>query len=173
MPTTLSQGIYSFLNSLDEQNSKQLYIQQYTAHIEEVYQKAVETVFKQASYLVLQHTNAVYLLQKEEQTQFLIYSDDSGIRASLDARQGFLKIALYKQGINFDTFKIFPSKRTIKERHPFKEKISCFPKKEARTLTESEIKNIEDFVSLIEDKKVREALKQALISDLITQHPKK
>ena len=84
-----------------------------------------------------------------------------------------MKIALYKQGINFDTFKIFPSKRTIRERHPFKEKISCFPKKEARTLTESEIKNIEDFVSLIEDKKVREALKQALISDLKTQHPKK
>ena len=42
-----------------------------------------------------------------------------------------------------------------------------------RTLTESEIKNIEDFVSLIEDKKVREALKQALISDLKTQHLKK
>ena len=170
MTLSLSQGVYSvfeqMLGSADEIR-KQIR----AAQVEEAYQQAVQDVFKNAAPLVLKHTNAVYCFEEKGVRQFVVYADDSSIRSSLDARQGLLEIALFKKGIHFSQFKALASQKSIKKRHPFEKYTACPRKPALSDLTDEELHSVEEFVSSVEDEGVREALKQAVISDLRTKTP--
>ena len=90
-------------------------------------------VFKDAAPLVLEHTNAVYVLSGEqgsdvrrfdrpasetrgravEGTVLVVYADDSMVRSELDNRQELLKMKFNEQGENVELFKI----RSLHPRH--------------------------------------------------------
>lgn len=168
MAVSLSQGIYSAFEELygsPAEARKQLR----AAEVENLYQTAVEEVFKKAAALVLKHTNAVYAFEENGIKKFVVYSDDSSIRSSLDARQELLKISLFKQGLQFSYFKVLPAQKSIKTRHPFENARISPQKPVLRELSEQELAEIEEFVAPIEDEKVREAFKKAVISDLKTR----
>ena len=66
-------------------------------------------------------------------------------------------------------FKVLPAQRSIKNRHPFENAVVARPKARLRELTAEELAEVDKFVSSVEDKGVREALRQAVISDLRAQ----
>ena len=167
-PVSLSQEMYSVFEQLTG-SAEQARIQMRAVQVEDAYQTAVQNVFGRAAALVLKRTNAVYCFEEKGVTQFVVYSDDSGVRSSLDARQGLLKIDLFKQGIDFMQFKVLPAQRSIKNRHPFENAVVARPKARLRELTAEELAEVDKFVSSVEDKGVREALRQAVISDLRAQ----
>lgn len=168
MSLKLSQGLYPALEEILG-SAEEARRQVRAAQVEDAYQTAVVDVFKKAAPLVLKHTNAVYCFEEKGVMQFVIYTDDSSIRSSLDARQEWMKIALYKQGLTFSLFKVLPAQKSIKTRHPF-ENVQILPQKPVfREISASEMAEIEEFVTPIEDEIVKEAFKQALISDLKTR----
>lgn len=119
---------------------------------------------------ILSHVNAVYIVEDE----LIVYADDSLVRSDLDARQEFLKMALYSQGERvFARFKILPSKFGMKQRHPFGAPACLNPSRgsleqdqrldAAPTFTESQA---DQLVSSVSDPSLREALKRAVMADL-------
>ena len=153
----------------DDEESRKQYA---TAKLEEAFQEAVVAVFKGGASFVLPLINMVFIKREERGAELIVYSEDSAVRSSLDARQGLLKHFLIKQGVFYDTFTVLPSKRTIKERHPYKYvpvKETPLPK---RTLSEQELAAIEEFVAPLDDEIVKEAFKKALISDFQTRDTK-
>ena len=165
---SLSSGINAALEELfesDEEARKNYRIVQ----LEDVFQEVTQVVFKRGASLVLKHVNAVYLFEEKGVKKFVIYSDDSSVRSSLDARREFLKIHLFKQGIVFDEMSILPAQRTIKGRHPFENAPKMAQKPVLRDLTAEEMAEIEEFVAPMENEIVKEAFKQALMSDYRTR----
>lgn len=166
MSVTLSRELYTVLSDAIGSPDEARKLAR-TAQVEQAYQIAVEQVFKNAAQLVLKHTNAVYCFEEKGAMQFAVYADDSSIRSSLDARQELLKIALLKQGVSFSKFKALPAQKSIKTRHPFAHATLSFaPPRPLRDLTEEELREVDAFVSSIEDSGVRNALREAVISDL-------
>ena len=137
--------------------------------LERSFAVAAEQTFKKAAPLVLHHINEVCLLsEKNGLNKLIVYADDSGVRASIDARQGILKHFLEKEGISYVSFQILQSKRSIKNRHPFENTQKPAQKQVLRVLTPEELAEIEEFVAPVDDFLVRESLKKALIADLQT-----
>ena len=167
MAVSLSQGIFTVIEELYG-SADEVRKQVKAAQIEEIYKNAVQSVFGNAAYLVLKHTNAVYCFTEKEITQFIIYANDSSIRSSLDARQELLKIALFKQGLQFSQFKVLLAKKSIKDRHPFEKMAQSAKTPVFRKVTEQELQQVDNLVASIEDSGVRESLKQAVISCLKT-----
>ena len=167
MTVSLSQGIFAAVEELYG-SADEVCKQVKAAQIEEMYKSAVQSVFGNAAYLVLKHTNAVYCFTEKEITQFIVYANDSSIRSSLDARQELLKIALYKQGLQFSQFKVLPAKKSIKDRHPFEKMTQSAKTPVFRNVSEQELQQVDNLVASVEDLSVREALKQAVISCLKT-----
>ena len=167
MAVLLSQGIFTVFEELYG-SADEVRKQVKAAQIEEIYKNAVQSVFGNAAYLVLKHTNAVYCFTEKEITQFIVYANDSSIRSSLDARQELLKIALFKQGLQFSQFKVLPAKKSIKDRHPFEKVAQSAKMPVFRKVTEQELQQVDNLVASIEDSGVRESLKQAVISCLKT-----
>ena len=167
MVVSLSQGLRSAFGSIfgsAEEARKQIR----AAQIEDMYQQAVQQVFKAAAPLVLKHTNAVYCFEEKGTAQFVVYADDGSIRASLDARQELLKIDLFKQGLRYSSFKALPAQKSIKARHPFDAVVAQPIAPIMREITPQERRQAQEFVSSVEDLGVREALMQAVISDMRT-----
>ena len=168
MARSLQNCLGSVLEELFKSN-EEVRKQYKTAQLEDLFQEVVEDVFKNAAFLVLQHVNAVYLFEEKGIRQLVVYTDDSSVRSSLDARQGLLKIFLLKRGISYDAAKFLPSQRSIKMRHPYKNAKTRPLEAEIRELTAEELKEAEEFASFIEDEMVKEAFKKAYISDLQTR----
>ena len=92
------------------------------AAVHHLWETSVRCVFKDAAPLVLEHTNAVYVLSGEqgsdvrrfdrpasetrgravEGTVLVVYADDSMVRSELDNRQELLKMKFNEQGENVE-----------------------------------------------------------------------
>jgi hypothetical protein len=104
---------------------------QRVAEVHHRWKTAVERVYGGSSGLVLDHTNAVYVMSPEAsndpaakrvspgKTLLVVYSDDAMVRSDIDARQEFLKMRLNEQGEHVEVFSIKASRQGMKSRHPF------------------------------------------------------
>ncbi len=98
------------------------------------YIAAVKKIWKSsdAQNLILEHTNAFYIRKDDrlrigvdkDKDRILcdIYSDDALIRSELDTHRELFKLTLNKNGYMIDEVRIFPSKRGMLKRHPFRAK---------------------------------------------------
>ncbi len=105
--------------------------QQRIAEVKHRWRVAVEAVYGDSAQLVLDHTNAVYIMRPEDsddkaaarvpagKTLLLVYSDDAMVRSDIDARQEFLKMKLNEQGEHVEAVAIRASRQGMKTRHPF------------------------------------------------------
>ncbi len=92
---------------------------------------AMNQVFPDAATCdyILSHINGFYLVKDESPRKgsadsacpvlCTIYSDDSLVKAELDARQELLRRALHAQQIHFDEYRFLSSKGGMRQRHPF------------------------------------------------------
>lgn len=97
------------------------------------YIEAVKRVWKnpEASKLILDHTNAFYV-RADDRPKKGIYKDkpyiiceicidDPAIRSEVDVRRELLMLALRECGLTFEELHIKPARRSMRERHPFRE----------------------------------------------------
>lgn len=158
-----------------------------SARVAEVHYRwktAVEQVYKESAPLVLNHTNAVYIMRPDEsddklaqrvppgKTLLIVYSDDSMVRSDIDARQEFLKMRLNEQGEHVEFFSIKASKQGMKTRHPFVSDTrdpfgNALPgsREEAKLekqLDPSQSEQLSKQAESIENRELREALTRAI-----------
>ncbi len=155
-----------------------------SARVAEVHfrwKRAVQQVYKESANLVLDHTNAVYIMRPSDtddkaadkvspgHTLLIVYLDDAMIRSDIDARQEFLKVRLNEQGEHVEVFSIKASRQGMKSRHPFKnegaadETSSAATKKEVKkTLTPTQSEGLIQQTKEIQNSALRDALTKAI-----------
>lgn len=160
------------------------------ASVNVMWRIAIETVYKDAANLVLDHVNAVYIMSADDVddaraaarvtnggTVLVVYSDDSLIRSDLDARQEFIKMKLNEQGEHVEVFCIKPSRFDMKARHPFShdqtgkshesgELVQALYPPAPRPLTQEQMETIRKNVESVENKEVKQALVNAMVADM-------
>ncbi|WP_350454582.1 DciA family protein [Slackia heliotrinireducens] len=132
------------------------------AQVKEMWRGLVEPVF-------LEHTNAVYIIQEENEKVLVVYVDSSIFAAELNARRELIKMELagkYHEVV--DEFRIIISRGPYKNNHPFIEEKPELPTADVEPvpLDEAQIEAIEKQASVIENARLRQALIKAMISDL-------
>lgn len=114
-------------------------------------------------------TGGSFARRKPPASELIVYVEDSLIAAEVDARREMIKLKFLELfGEEIDEFRIRVSRGKYKLSHPYREEAEkTAPQKAPRVaLSEARIAQIDEELSTIPDKKVREALKRAMISDL-------
>lgn len=131
----LGEGLQQLLSALGEQGAQAARSRR-VAEVHVRWKNAVEAVYGPSCELILDHTNAVYIMRPDQandpmaarvpqgKTLLVVYSDDAMVRSDLDARQEMLKMHLNRQGEHVEAFSIKPSRFDMKARHPFREEIA-------------------------------------------------
>ena len=115
-------------------------------------------------------TGGAFARRKPPAGELIVYVEDSLIAAEVDARREMIKLKFLELfGEEIDEFRIRVSRGKYKLSHPYREeaeKTAAQEKAPRVALSEARIAQIDEELSTIPDKKVREALKRAMISDL-------
>lgn len=137
------------------------------------WRSAIEKVYKDAAPFILGHVNAVYILRDEDrpgEKTLIVYADDSLVRSDIDARQEFVKMALRAEGEEVSRFKILAATLGMRSRHPYAEEGLSGREADApavrRQLTDEDRANVDSCVSVIEDPRLRESAKRAMIAEM-------
>lgn len=111
-----------------------------------------------------------FVRRKPPAGELIVYVEDSLIAAEVDARREMIKLKFLELfGEEIDEFRIRVSRGKYKLSHPYREeaeKTAVQEKAPRVALSEARVAQIDEELSTIPDKKVREALKRAMISDL-------
>lgn len=84
------------------------------------YKEALERVYGSTAQLFLEHTNNVYIMNKDGVRTLIVYVDDSIFAAELNAQRELIKLKLLELfGEDIETFDIFISRGSYKNNHPF------------------------------------------------------
>ena len=147
--------------------------------VQGMFREALEQVYKETAPYMLSHINAVYI-KKDESTdkkELIIYADDSLVRADLDARQEFIKAALFAKGEDISTVRFIASRGNVKKRHPFVEikdndydnlQYLVYFAQTHHPLDEGQEAAVEAASELIEDPRVAQSFSKAMRANLET-----
>lgn len=120
--------------------------------------------------MFLDHTNAVYIVNENDEKVLIVYMDDSMFAAELDARRELIRLKLLERyNEDIAEFRILISRGKYKRNYPFRseeeESFSCIRPPRV-PLPSQRRAEIEEQCLAIEDPRLREALIRAMISDL-------
>ncbi|MEG2273633.1 MAG: hypothetical protein RSC05_15315, partial [Acinetobacter sp.] len=119
--------------------------------------------------IFLEHTNAVYIMKKNDIKTLIVYVDESIFSAELNARRELIKLQ-FLQHFNekLDAFEIYISRGDYKKNHPFKkeEEPAYIDRAEPVALSLEEKQEFEAALGHIDNEHLKQALKKALMSDL-------
>lgn len=113
----------------------------------------------------LEHTNGVFVFDKEGKREMHVYVDDSLFASELNNRRELLKLQCRERfGETIDVFSIHISKGRHKDTHPFvvdkdEEEIS-------EPLSPEELQRVEEACENIPASPLRDSFRRAMISDL-------
>lgn len=176
---SLGEGLRSMLKALGGSDPETVRAQR-VAEVHVRWKIAVEAVYKDAASLVLDHTNAVYIVSPEKtkdpaadkvgqgHTLLVVYTDDATVRSDIDARQEFLKLKLNEQGERIDVFSIKASRRDMLKRHPYRGEgvgegfVPPTPKPAKPQIDLSAAQRLKEQASKVEPASLRESIVKAL-----------
>lgn len=117
--------------------------------------------------IILEHTNAIYIINNEGAKTLIVYVDESIFAAELNARRELIKLKLLQQfNEEIEDFKILISRGAYKNNYPFKTHDEYEATQvESITLSDSEKEKVNEITSQIEDEKLRASLTKAITSD--------
>lgn len=170
------------------------------AVVHRLWEEAVLAVFKEAAQLVLDHTNAVYIMSAEKGNAvrrfdrpagdmrdcastgsvLVVCLDDSMVRSELDNRQELVKMKFREKGEPVETLRIIPSIRDMKQRHPFRRDASVSPAPAAcgsrqrgsvsEPLSARQASALSSAAGKVDDMRLRKAFEKAMIASRETQN---
>jgi len=119
--------------------------------------------------VILEHTNAVYIVNGEEGKSLIVYVDDSICASELNARRELIKLKLLQDfNEDIDQMKIYISRGSYKKNHPFiaEEEKDYQDGAPLAPLDQEELQKAEDTAALIDSPVLREKFLQAMVIDL-------
>ena len=120
------------------------------------------------SQMFLDHTNSVFVFDKDGRREMHVYVDDSLFAAELNAQREIIKWrCLEEYGEAIDDFLIHVSRGHYKDQHPFAGPAhgTCAPEPCVQLTSEEEAR-IARTASAIPDERLRKAFEKAMISDM-------
>lgn len=153
------------------------------AQVKALWEDVVTSMYGNAAPFVLSHTNAVYILASQSTAeknaaahshgkQLVVYLDDSMVRSDLDCRREFVKLKLAEKGEIIEEVRLYPSKRDMRQRHPYRKKTpikesiqEVFPFVPAEATKEA-YRLLLERANDVESPRVREALVKAIQSSV-------
>lgn len=174
----LGDGLQKLLNNLGEQGAQAAKSRR-VAEVHMRWRVATEAVYGPSAPLVLDHTNAVYIMRPDKandpmaarvpqgKTLLVVYCDDAMVRSDLDARQEMLKMHLNRQGEHVEAFSIKPARFDMKARHPFREEVAAAAATAAAPapaplIDHAAAERLRKQAELVEDRRLRESILNAL-----------
>lgn len=116
---------------------------------------------------VLDHTNAVYIFEKDGAKEMHVYVDDSLYAAELNSRRELISMQCRsKYGELIDKFEIHISYGERKKTYPFRERSDQADKGSIQELSAEQMQRVEQACAAIDDPKLKRAFRQAMIADL-------
>lgn len=147
--------------------------------VQGLFRDAIEQVYKESAPYILSHINAVYITTDKgtNTKELIIYADDSLIRADLDARQEFIKAALFPRGEEISTTRLVASRGNMKKHHPFVEiednenvnpQYLVYFAQDHHPLNEGQLAAVQAATDRIEDPQVSQSFSKAMRANLET-----
>lgn len=142
------------------------------AQVRDMWKMAVEDIYKDGAACFLDHTNAVYLMKKDDIRTLIVYVDESIFAADLNAQRELFKLKFlerFKEQI--EVFEIHISRGSYKNQHPYRLKddeggfYPEYDKKPPIPLTSTELDAVRERADLVENAAVRNALFKAMVAD--------
>ena len=134
------------------------------------YKEVIAAVYGTKADIFLKHTNAVFIMNKNDARTLIVYVDESIFSAELNAQRELIKLRFMDMfAERLDAFEIYVSRGAYKQHHPFSEEVPTEPDDhfvESQPLSAAEQKGVEERVSKIEDPRLAEALRKAMTTDL-------
>lgn len=117
---------------------------------------------------ILDHTNGVYILNEDDKCIMKVYVDESIYASELNNRRELIQLLCNERfGEVIDEFQIYISYGTMKKVYPFRKSAENEPDKlPAVPLTDEEKAAVEQSSSVIQNERLREKFKEAMIADL-------
>ena len=163
----LSHGIDQALSSLGGE-SYNARLARRIARVYEMYAKVIEKVCRKSGPLLLEHTNAVYIKREEEKERLIVYVDESIYAAELNASRELIRLT-FLQMFNepIEAFDILVSKGDYRKKYPYRqEEDDGSEEVKTRPLTDRDYEFAEKLVQDIEDNKLKESIKRAVLANL-------
>lgn len=179
---SLSVGLNNLIHSLDngDEESKKIYR---AAKVQNMFKQAIQHVYKDSAFLILQSINAVYFLKERDKgmlkearpgaklvNRLAIYTCDSMVYADLDSRQEIIKHWFNNHNERVDKLELYSSKFNMRKRFPYKAdcellKSEIVSEKNANKTIDAELSK--ELISKIEDIE-NEKLRAAMLSCIST-----
>ena len=175
----LKHVVQSEIESLSEGNDKSRLIAR-TLQVQERYKQVIDKVYRSNAQLFLDHTNSVYIFDKDGCRTLVVYMDESIYAAELNAQRELIRLHMHQMfGEDVQTFDIHVSRGSYKNKHPYSVKtIDGNDSSEvydecAEELSHDKIAFIERTLSTVDDIRLRAMLEKAMTADLKRQKEKK
>ena len=156
-------------------NSEEARINLRAHQVRSRYRKALETVYRDSAQMFLDHTNNVYIMKQDEVPTLIVYVDESIFAAELNAQRELIKLKLLELfGEEIDEFKIYVSRGSYKNNHPYREEEGrhTVPVEPLKPLGENDAAYVRQTSSVVGDSSVRRSLEKAMTADLARKRTK-
>ena len=135
------------------------------------YRQTIEKVYRSNAPLFLEHTNSVYIMNKNGVKTLIVYMDESIYAAELNAQRELIRLHMHQMfGEDIQEFEIHVSRGSYKSKHPYKDESSeetlvntdeC-----AQALSADKEAFIEQTLETVEDDRLKISLKKVMTADL-------
>ena len=145
--------------------------------VQQRYRQVIEKVYRQNAQIFLDHTNSVYIMNKDGEKILIVYMDESIYAAELNAQRELIRLHML-QMFNEDiaVFDIHVSRGAYKKKYLYKGKdapdsgdVELARDEVRQTLTTDQEAFIDQTVSGVADEKLRKVIEKAMTADLKRQ----
>ena len=142
--------------------------------VQQRYRQVIEKVYRQNAQIFLDHTNSVYIMNKDGEKVLIVYMDESIYAAELNAQRELIRLHML-QMFNEDiaVFDIHVSRGAYKKKYLYKGKdapdsgdVELARDEVRQTLTTDQEAFIDQTVSGVADEKLRKVIEKAMTADL-------
>ena len=142
-------------------------IQRRISQVNDEFKQAIELAYKEYAPLFLEHINAVYITERDDERVLIVYLDESMFAADLNAQREMIKGWLNSTfDERIDSFEIHISRGNYRTQHPFSASSDDLNIYELRELEEDEKQRIDEICETVENETIRASLKKAMTADL-------
>ena len=137
------------------------------------YRETIEKVYRDNAQIFLDHTNSVYIIDKNGAKTLIVYMDESIYAAELNAQRELIRLHMLQMfGEQIDSFDIHVSRGSYKKKYLYKDKktedegIGIDTDEVIDLLSPEKEEYVDRTIEGIADDRLREAIKKAMTADL-------
>ena len=168
----LKSAIQEEMNCLTDGSDKSRLLAR-ASQVQERYKQTIQRVYRANAQMFLDHTNSVYIIDKDGCKTLIVYMDESIYAAELNAQRELIRLHMHQMfDEDIQVFDIHVSRGSYKKKYPYKDSQpaentnaeTCDECTE--TLSAEKESFIDQTLSAVDDPRLRSVLKKAMTADL-------